>query len=162
MRGITVFLLLALALISGTVSAQSYSTLEERMTGAEFKTAGLHKLSNEELAALNAWLQKQSGRVLSADAGASSSTPSQDRNGFAAVSERTPIDSRLVGDFKGWRGGTRFILENGQEWLQVDKEVLAGIKTITNPAVTIRPGLISGWRLKVEGYNSTVQVKRVK
>lgn len=161
MRGITVFLLLALALISGTVSAQSYSTLEERMTGAEFKTAGLHKLSNEELAALNAWLQKQSGRVLSADAGAPAATPAQDSNGFDKTGRHT-INSRLVGEFTGWTGNARFVLENGQEWIQVDSERLSGIKPVSNPAITIKPGIYAGWRLRVEGYNSTVQVKRVK
>src|SRR5690625_5867296 len=38
----------------------SFSSLEERMTGKEFKQAGLHKLSEDELAALNAWIQARS------------------------------------------------------------------------------------------------------
>ena len=36
------------ALFSGSVLAQSFSSLEERMTEAEFKAAGLDKLSPEE------------------------------------------------------------------------------------------------------------------
>ncbi len=163
MRRSPLVLLLALALVSGAAFAQTYSTVEERMTGAEFKAAGLDKLSPEELAALNAWLQKQSGRVLAADSGyAPMAQPVEDRNGFDDAVARREIHSRLVGDFSGWDGHGRFVLENGQEWQQVDESVLAGIKTLSNPQVTIKPGLISGWKLQVQGYNSTAKVERVK
>ena len=33
---------------------------------------------------------------------------------------------------------------------------------MTNPKVSIRPGLIGGWRLQVDGYNSVAKVKRVQ
>lgn len=162
MRRLTVSLLLALGLANGAALAQSYSTVEERMSGAEFKAAGLEKLSPAELAALNAWLQKQQDRVLATESFGPGMRPVQDRNGFDDAASRREIRSRLVGEFKGWTGNARFVLENGQEWQQTDGEVLAGIKAMSNPAVTIKPGLISGWKLQVEGYNSTVKVKRVK
>lgn len=162
MHRITVSLFIAIALFSGAVSAQTSSTLEERMTGAEFKAAGLHKLSDTELAALNSWLQKQTQTTYaSAALGAPPAAQQADQNGFDKTSRRT-VESRLVGEFTGWSGGTRFVLENGQEWVQTDAERLTGIKSMQNPAVTIKPGIYAGWRLRVEGYNSTVQVKRVK
>lgn len=161
MRRTPVFLLLAITLLSGAVNAQSHSTVEERMTGAEYQAAGLHKLTAEELAALNAWLQKQSGRALATSSARAAAAPAEDRSGFENAARHT-VTSRIAGEFKGWNGGTRFVLENGQEWVQTDAAVLTGIKTLTNPAVTIKPGMFSGWLLNVEGYNSTTRVKRVK
>lgn len=151
---------LALALASGTVAAQQYTTLEERMTGAEFKAAGLDKLSAAELAALNAWLQKQAGRTLVATPAAAA--PMADRVGFDDAPVRREISSRIVGEFRGWSGGTEFVLENGQVWRQSEAGELTGIAPLQNPKVFIRPGMIGGWSLQVEGYNSRVKVKRIR
>ena len=162
MRRSASILLLSLALAAGVASAQSYSTVEERMTGSEFKAAGLDKLSPEELAALNAWLQQQNSRAVAAGAVGPAGSGYRDRNGFDDAPERREIVSRLVGDFKGWDGGTTFTLENGQVWQQIGPELLAGVGVMNSPRVFIKPGFVSGWKLQVEGYNSTVKVKRIK
>jgi len=142
--------------LSGIVLAQSAPTLEERMTGSEFQSTGLDKLSPDELARLNAWLQKNSQ-----PAGVAA-LPREDRRGFVGDgANRSTIVSRIVGEFRGWDGGTEFVLENGQVWQQKGSGVLAGVR-LTNPTVTIEPALFSGWRLKVEGYNSFIEVRRSK
>jgi hypothetical protein len=50
--------LLVLA-FAAPAAAQEFSSLEERMSAAEFKAAGLDKLSPAELEALNRWLRGQ-------------------------------------------------------------------------------------------------------
>ena len=50
MRKMLVLSFALAALFSGSVLAQSFSSLEERMTEAEFKAAGLDKLSPEDQA----------------------------------------------------------------------------------------------------------------
>jgi hypothetical protein len=35
-------------------------------------------------------------------------------------------------------------------------------RTMENPRVTITPGFLGSWRLQVEGYNKTIQVRRVE
>lgn len=140
---------------SATAFAQSSSTIEERMTGADFKAAGLDKLTPEELAKLNEWLQR------SGQASIGAALPRVDRRGFEDVQDRTEISSRIVGEFRGWDGGTEFVLENGQVWKQVDIGRLSTPK-LSNPAVTIRSGALGAWRLKIEGYNAFAQVRRIK
>lgn len=152
---LTVALTLALP---ASAQAQAFSTLEERMNATEFRNAGLEKLSADELAALNAWLQANGTRPATAAAGG-------DRRGLTEASSddtRGPVSSRLVGESTGWSYGTVFRLENGQVWRSVDRNSrLAGIR-ISNPSVVIRRGLMGNWRLKFDDYNATTQVERVE
>lgn len=150
------------------LSAQSdpaFSSLEERMTGREFTETGLHKLSPDELAALNRWIQERSlaeyeGPPENGDNGAAL----PDQPGEAPAIERMarePFQSRVVGEFSGWTGDTEFELENGMVWRQAEDATFF-IPPVENPVVTIRPGVMSSWILSVEGYNSSTRVERVK
>jgi hypothetical protein len=163
-----------LALTATMVGANTFSTLEERMTGREFRDAGLHKLSEEELTFLNRWIQLRSlaegevpdwaeGRAPAARAGdaqAAAAGPAGDRRGFPD-GDRSEINSRLPGSFSGWRGDGVFELENGMVWEQAEPNVFA-VPTLENPEVRIRPGMFGAWYLQVAGYNTRVRVRRVQ
>jgi hypothetical protein len=153
---------LLLLVPAATLQAQDFSSLEERMSAAEFEAAGLDKLSPEELAALNAWLR---AKTLGSSASPSAYVPpAEDRRGLPLDSgdSSDPIVSRVVGEFKGWSGsGDRFELENGQVWETTDPASRLAVK-LTDPIVTITPGVFNAWFLKVEGYSSRVRVKRVR
>ncbi len=69
------------------------------------------------------------------------------------------IESRVVGDFRGWTGNTIFRLENGQIWKQAGPGYFQ--VNMENPKVTIKKLLI-GYVLKVHGYAKEVFVRRVK
>lgn len=153
-----IFLLAALLAPAAPLSAQEFSSLEERMSGAEFKAAGLEKLSPEELAALNAWLRGNAGAARMTAAPAMV----EDRRGLVESSSRDMIVSRIVGEFTGWTGNTRFRLENGQVWEQRDNARLTGVR-MDSPVVTLKPSILgNAWYLSVEGYNATAKVRRVK
>lgn len=149
----------------GLAADPSFSSLEERMTGQEFRETGLHKLSDEELAALNRWIQQRSlaeGEAWTGSEQRGSATPEGDRRGFReARSERTAISSRLVGSFNGWRGRDEFELENGQVWRQSEPGTFA-VSPMENPEVEITPGMLGGWFLRVDGYNTRVRVERIR
>lgn len=157
MRTTSILLLISLCLASSLGFAADFVGLQQSMSPDEYKNAGLDKLSAPELAALNAWLQREMQQREAAVAAA----PRVDRAGFLEVSDRTVVESRILGEFLGWSGGNRFELENGQVWVQNEAGELNGVK-LTDPVVTISPGLMDVWRLKVKGYNTTVKVKRVK
>jgi hypothetical protein len=159
MRRLLLSTLVLFTLASGAVFAQQFSSLEERMTEAEFKAAGLDKLSPEELAALNSWLAPRVG----ARAGAVGAVAAADTAGFArGDKDEVAIVSSISGEFRGWDGaGDRITLDNGQVWEVTDSSARLKIK-VENPAVTIEPGLFEAWYLKVEGYNSRARVKRIK
>lgn len=150
-------ILLASMCAMGATQAQQFSSVEERMSAADFKRAGLDKLSAEELAALNEWLQQDSTRRVAAVA-------AEDRRGMRAQtpSDERPVTSRLPGEFTGFSNGTVFRLENGQVWRSIDPEgTLEGVR-LSNPSVTIKKGLFGIWRLYVEGYNTSAKVERVE
>ena len=60
MRVMSAFIVIGLLLSSATVFAQQRdgTPIEQQMTAEEFKAAGLDKLSAEELARLNGWLNR--------------------------------------------------------------------------------------------------------
>src|SRR5687768_13605210 len=96
-----VSLLIALAL-AAPVAAQDFSSLEERMSDAEFRAAGLDRLSPEELANLNGWLRTRLGAETAAAVVAA-----RDTEGFRSSDgifnnddmDRGDIESRAVGTF---------------------------------------------------------------
>ncbi|AKS43064.1 hypothetical protein [Wenzhouxiangella marina] len=154
--------------LTQALAQSDFSTVEERMTGQEFRETGLYKLTDEELAALNRWIAQRSlaeGQSLSpAAAGGPAVTESGevvDRRGLRDDSDERPIESRIVGSFSGWDGDTEFVLENGMVWEQTDGQRF-NMSTMENPRVTIEPGFMGSWRLQVEGYNARVQVRRIR
>jgi hypothetical protein len=155
---------ITLSISASLFAAQGFSTLEEQMTGKEFTAAGLNKLSDQELAALNAWIRSRTPEALAAaGAGAGSSTlvTTEDRRGFDDDEERNPINSRIVGRFNGWDGETVFKLENGMIWEQVDDDKFY-VKEIENPVVIIDPSMFGRWHLSIEGHDSECRVKRIQ
>ena len=159
--------LLTLSISTPMLAAEGFSSLEEQMTGKEFTGAGLDKLSQQELDALNAWIRAHSLATLDgpAPAGAAAAVDAEggDQRGFEMQrgDERTTITSRIVGSFSGWDGQTVFRLENGMIWAQDDRDKFY-IKAVENPVVHIEPGMFSSWHLKVEGYGSDCKVKRIQ
>jgi len=143
---------------------QQFSSVEERMSSADFKAAGLDKLSPEELARLNAFIRNEVDRRTSQarDEG----MRQQDRNDAAKMGfrdyhgARDEIISGVVGEFHGWDGGTHFHLENGQEWRQTEGDRF--VVRMDHATVHITPGLMGTWFLQVEGYNASTKVERLK
>ncbi|HET6395927.1 MAG TPA: hypothetical protein VFF91_03700 [Pseudoxanthomonas sp.] len=186
-------LALVLAASAAGAAAQSGATrIEQEMTPAEFEAAGLDKLSPEELAALDAWLQRRGVLAPAASATAPVAAPApaaaataatldaaaierireeareegrrevkEKSRGFFDFGSSEPIVSTLVGEFRGFARGRQYTLANGQVWEQVEEARLEGVRR-TNPGVTIKPGLLNVWFLRVDGYNTAAKVRRVK
>lgn len=171
-------LLLAMAAILFTQFAladTSFSSLEEQMTGKDFKASGLDKLSAGELATLNAWIRSRSLATLDAPkagsgaiytgTAAAGAGQSSDLRGFETdqtrKADRSTITSRIVGTFTGWDGQTVFTLENGMIWEQADKDKFY-VKAVENPVVNIEPGMFRTWKLSVEGHDSNCRVERIQ
>ena len=168
------FFALAFSIHCTANAADSFSTLEERMSGKEFKETGIVKLTDEELAALNDWLRRHSVATLENAAARSASNAAQaggakDLRGFENQPKTDPngnddklIHGTIVGTFDGWNDkGTLFKLTNGMVWQQAEKDTFF-TKPVENAAITIRKGFMGNWRLSMDGYGSAVRVKRVQ
>jgi len=164
-------LLVFTSMLSGPLSAQSeetFSSLEERMTGREFTESGLHKLDPEELEALNRWIRQRSLAEYEYEGppGQSAAAPGNSRGddgGSPPIQQmaRETIRSRIVGTFSGWDGNTEFELENGMVWKQDERDRFP-LQPVENPAVTVKPGILGSWRLSIEGHNRSVRVERIE
>jgi hypothetical protein len=162
-------LLTATLLLAPAFAAQAQRVVEgdlqQQMSTAEFKAAGLDKLSPDELAALNAWLQ---GKVRNATATALEQAREEGRQevivknrGFFDFGSSEPIKATLVGEFTGFGKGRQYTLDNGQVWEQTDDARAPGVRK-QSPGVQISPGLIGVWYLQVDGLNTRAKVRRTK
>ncbi|MCR9258188.1 MAG: hypothetical protein NXH95_00560 [Pseudomonadaceae bacterium] len=160
------FVTLSFALGAGSASAK----LQDDMDEAEFRAAGLHKLSTAELAALNRWLnkapQEPKAAPRAAQAPATQAAPEVTEFGQeqleVPVAAEVPIAIRahIKGEFRGWDGKSIFRLDNGQVWQQRVGSRYRGPK-MTDPEVEITKGRF-GYYLKVLSSNRSVGVKRIQ
>ena len=142
--------------IAGFASAETFSSLEERMSQNEFHAAGLDKLSPDELNALNAWLRSHYGTQVTYV------SPTGKPVFYPQESSREPVDAHIVGQFTGWYGQTVFTLDNGQQWQQAESASYQCGK-FENPKVTIKPTLMGSWLMYVDPCRSqSLRVTRIK
>ncbi len=114
------------------------------MSPAEFKAAGLDKLSAQELATLNRWLQgKVEAATTQAVAAVRESAREEGRQevivknrGFFDFGSSEPIVGVLQGEFRGFGKGRVYVLDNGQEWEQTDASTLAGVRKQSPPSAS--------------------------
>jgi len=142
-------------LITAAASAAEFSSLEERMSQAQFHATGLDKLSPEELKALNEWLRGHAATTTTVV------TPSGQPVFYPKESEREVVESRIDGKFRGWAGASVFKLENGQEWTQAESGGFTN-GTYDHPAVRIKPMLMGSWLMYVTPCGCSVRVTRTK
>ena len=149
--------------------AFAQQSLQQEMTAEEFAAAGLDKLSAAELDVLNRWLQRQvevEKSVVVEQAREEGRQQAQveaagrDGSLFGGSGPREQFQSNIVGEFSGFGRGQRYTLANGQVWEQVDSARLDGVRQ-NDPQVTVSPGIMGSWSLRVDGYNTRAKVRRV-
>ena len=155
-------LMIASCLALAPAAAFAQAPIEQQMTPEQFKAAGLDKLSTQELANLNAWLNNTLEVETTKAAAVAKEKVETENRGFATFGRSDPIEARLVGEFRGFARGRSYTLDNGQVWQQVDDAVLHGVR-MTDPQVRIKPALVgSTWYMTVQGRNTTATVRRIK
>ena len=119
--------------------------IQQIMTPEEFKAAGLNKLSPDELAKLNAWLQ---GYRQTTEQAAEKKATAR-----AAKVDRTKMDllvSRVDGTFDGLTGRTLIRLEDGTVWKQANADDRYRSKNTDHPAAAVIHGVF-GYKMQIEG-----------
>lgn len=145
-RTLAALALAALVTAFPTRAQSTYLPLETRLSAEQFQSAGLHRLNPEELATLNRLLRDDQASVV--------------RRATAPDREQEPVRSSIAGEFRGWSNGTVFALANGESWRVTEGSYSA--RPVSNPGVTIRPGMISGWYMEVDGHPVKAKVRRLK
>jgi hypothetical protein len=177
MKFIGVAGILCFAVMLAAASANKPVDVRDLMSEAQFKQAGLNKLSPDELKNLNAWLNRylnpHNAIVPSQQAvtQAPMTVPAVAAAGVAefgadtmvhkeSIQDPTRIESRIAGSFTGWTGETVFKLENGQVWKQAATGYFTNVQ-LDHPQVVIKK-LSFGYLLTLPGHGETVFVRRIK
>ena len=134
MRRMLLVSLVLSAAMAGSALAQNFSSVEERMTEAEFKAAGLDKLSPEELAALNAFIAAETGKVASTLPAA---TPVADNRGFNNRTGPDGAPKRVKASTRSIRAG--LVVKPVKRKYAYTRRVKNGEKVLTIPKVEIAP-----------------------
>lgn len=136
--------------LSCHVSAAEFPGIDALMTAEEKQAAGLHKLSETEIRALNYWLIKYT--IVEA-----SVTPVSASD--VDTNRHIGIISNIDGQFSGWTGKTIFRLNNGQVW----KQRLPGRwrYEANSPAAKITKNWLGYYILEVDGKKK-IGVSKVK
>jgi hypothetical protein len=157
-------LALAAALAFAPAAVLAQAPIEQQMTPEAFKAAGLDKLSPQELANLNAWLNNtlQVETSKAATVAKEQAIKEEKERNFANFGNKEPVIATLVGEFHGFGKGRRYTLDNGQVWEQSDEAELPGVHK-TNPKVRIKPTIVGNAAyLTIEGYFTSAKVRRIK
>ena len=120
---------------------EASGSIQEAMSPAEFKAAGLNKLSAEELQKLNAWLQGYR------------EVAEKKATARAEKVEHTKMDllvSRVDGTFNGLTGRTVIRLEDGTVWKQANADDRYRPKVTDHPGAVVIHGIF-GYKMQVEG-----------
>jgi hypothetical protein len=166
--------LIAAALAAAVPAFAQQTRIEDRLTAAEFRDAGLGKLSDVELARLNELLARgaapPAAAVATPDVEARIAQAREEGRREATVAakpavrpaeSREPVESTIPGAFTGFARGREYTLANGQVWRQTDNASIAGARG-QDVGVRVRPGLLSVWWMQVDGYNAQAKVERVR
>ena len=160
-RSLRPFLFAALLAMAPGAFAQQ-PPIQQAMTPAQFKAAGLDQLNPEQLASLNAWLDGTIQTEASKAAIIAKKQVEDDNRGFLSFGSIEPVVSRISGEFRGFSQGRSYTLDNGQVWQQADGATLVGAR-LTNPEVTMTPSLVGNtWYMQVAKYSTRAKVYRTK
>lgn len=144
---------LALLFVAPLAGAKPpYVPIEQRLTAEQLRQTGLDTLSADQLRLLNELLSEDREKVAKAavaeqaanDVGLRERTPAQ------------PVNATVQGEVKTLGSGSTITLDNGQRW-RVSEGNLYLRQKVSNPAVTIAPGFMGAWYLKIEGQSLKVQ-----
>lgn len=174
------YLVTLLATLTLALTDATEGDFAQTLTPEEIQTAGLAKLTPEELARLEALVR----RYKAGDSAVTSTAPKVQEGAPATKTAKIPpawvgalitlertagqsdksnaMESRLKGDFNGWGGRTSFRLDNGQLWTQVNSDSYVYAPTLRTPKVKIYPASFGTFWLEIESVNQRCRVKPVK
>ena len=146
------FPLLAAVLLAPTLlnAQERFPGIEELMTEQELEATGVKDLSRQQVEALNTWLIRYT---------ANEAPVLQVENEEVIEVVKQGMTSKIVGEFNGWSGKTRFVLENGQIFEQ--RRPGRWKITLNNPEVLITQNLMGAYDMEVVSEGKSIGVRRL-
>ncbi len=145
------FLLLFCLLVPAVFGAEGKG-FSQSLAEADYKAAGLDKLSAEERARLDALVAKQ------ADAAA----PTAPLAAKPVAAKPAIIRGKIAGAMSGWSEGTILKFEDGRSWQVMDKGNYRAAPVRRSPEVELFPLSDGTYIMTVNSVPRRAQVKRVE
>ncbi|MFN2508217.1 MAG: hypothetical protein ABR589_05540 [Chthoniobacterales bacterium] len=145
-----------IALISSALAQEKeFPGLLKAMGPKAYEEAGLNKLTPEERARLDGFIQQ----YVAASSEKAATAAVDEAVKTRKVKEPEVIESNIVGPFTGYTGRSRFTLQNGQVWAQSQQVDRIYPKIDSPPVVIVKAGW--GHRMYILG-GGNIRVSRVK
>lgn len=140
---------------------KAYVPIEQRLSAEQMRATGLDALSAEQLALLNRLLSDDRAEVAREVEAEVVARQAQENTGRRPERvERTGTSGTIAGELRKWSTGQTVQLDNGQRWRIVQGDVFFS-KPVTNPKVTIEPGFLGAWWMRMDDATPAVKVQRV-
>jgi hypothetical protein len=157
--------------LSSVVFCAQALDLRTELSKAEFESAGLNKLSADEITALQRLIDRgvtpakaapaaTSAPMPTAVAAASSESSPNWQPPAPSNPERSVIETEVTAEFKGLFGATVVKFSNGQVWQQTDRARFD--RVLRDRRVRIKPAIMGRWRMQFLDNNESFVVKRIK
>lgn len=150
-------LLTTLLTLTALPAAAQQASLKQRMGNAQFRAAGLDKLTTPELASLQQWIDGHDGVKVVKQTVDSSGKPLFE----GKEQPRESFETTIKGELTGWHKDQVFTLANDQQWQVTDGDAKT-CRPSTDAEVRIRPSLFGLWLMYVPSCYDNVHVKRVR
>jgi len=136
---------------------RAWVPIEQRLSTEQLRATGLDSLSGEQLALLNRLLSEDRA----ADLKAADTQRTQDEAGMRPKrSAAQTVIATVPGSSRAWTQGQTLLLDNGQRWRVMDSGVNF-TRPVTDAKVTIAPGMLGAWYLRMDDGTPPIKVQRV-
>ncbi len=143
--------LISLFILPSAFGAEErFPGIKELMTAEELQASGVDGLSRRQLEALNNWLIRYT---------ANEAPVLQAENEEVIEVVKRGMTSKILGQFNGWSGKTRFVLENGQVFEQ--RRPGRWKISLDNPEVLVTQNLMGAYVLEVVSEGKSIGVRRI-
>ena len=119
--------------------------VQKAMTPSDYEAAGLSKLEPAERAKLDEFIRNYV--AVSNERVATTAVDKAVKENKVSAPE--VIQSRIAGPFTGYSGRTTFTLENGQRWVQSQRDTAYFPKIDSPPVIIVKSGF--GYRMYIAG-----------
>ena len=157
MRASVLLAMAVLLSLPAFAGERTWVPIERRLSAEQLRATGLDSLSGEQLALLNRLLSEDRA----ADLKAADTQRTQDEAGMRP--KRSPAQTVIAtvpGSSRAWTQGQTLLLDNGQRWRVMDSGVNFP-RAHTDPKVTIAPGMLGAWYLRMDDGTPPIKVQRV-
>lgn len=121
------------------------------MTEEEFAAAGIGRLSDQEIEAINRWLVRYT---------AQDAEEMLESSPAVIEADNEAIRSSIDGQFNGWNGPTTFRLKNGQIWETRSTRTYS--YSALDPEVEITKNWMGIFRMRILETGQAINVRRVQ